>query len=214
MKGYTYLYSIFLAAATLTACGEDEYVYPDLVTEIACLETDANGFGTCIVTDEGTQWHLRGGNRPDSLAADSTYRVLAKFAPLNEEEATAYTLQKVISPLPKPESEYKTIQTDPVSIQSIWRSGEYLNLVLQVMMKDQPHSLSFIENGITTDKDGLQTLTLTLYHDQNGDVEAFYRKSYLSVPLWHYQGRLNKGDRIVFRLNTYEEGMTTRSFTY
>lgn len=215
MKRSDCLYAIFFTAATLlAACGEKEYVYPDLVTEIACLDTDDKGFGIRIVTDEGTVWRLSEGNRPDSLTADSTYRVLAKFAPRNDDEATAYTLQKVISPLPKPESEYPVIRTDPVRIQSVWRSGEYLNMVLQVMMKDRPHSLSFIENGIETDADGRQTLTLTLYHDRNEDAEAFYRKSYLSVPLWHYQGRLTKGDRIVLHLNTYEEGTVTRSFIY
>lgn len=215
MKRSDCLYAICLTAATLlAACGEKEYVYPDLVTEIACLDTDDKGFGIRIVTDEGTVWRLSKGNRPDSLTADSTYRVLAKFAPRNDDEATAYTLQKVISPLPKPGSEYPVIRTDPVRIQSVWRSGEYLNMVLQVMVKDRPHSLSFIENGIETDADGRQTLTLTLYHDRNEDAEAFYRKSYLSVPLWHYQGRLAKGDRIVLQLNTYEEGTVTRNFIY
>ena len=53
-----------------------------------------------------------------------------------------------------------------------------------------------------------------LYHDRKGDVEGFDQKYYLSVPLWHYQGILNKGDEIVFQLNTYKEGMTSRTFTY
>ena len=39
-------------------------------------------------------------------------------------------------------------------------------------------------------------------------------KYYLSIPLWHYQGVLDKGDQIILQLNTYKEGMTSRSFTY
>ena len=119
-----------------------------------------------------------------------------------------------ISTLPKLGSEYESIHTDPVSIQSIWRSGDYLNMVLQIMVKDQKHELSFIENGITTNADGTQTLTLTLYHDRKGDVEGFNEKQYLSIPLWHYQDILNKGDQIVLQLNTYKEGMTSRNYTY
>ena len=205
---------VFLSAVLLSACGKEDYVYPNLITEMTCLKTDAEGFGTQIVTDQGIIWHLQEGNRPDSLTADSTYRVVSRFAPINETEAQAYAFWKVIAPLPKPAEAYDIIHTDPVSIQSIWRSGDYLNMVLHIKVKDQEHELSFIENGITSGNDGTQTLMLTLFHDRKGDVEGFDQKFYLSVPLWHYQEKLNKGDRIVFQLNTFQEGMTSRTFIY
>ena len=207
-------YFILFAVVLLTACGEEEYVFPDLITEMSCLRTDSKGFGTQIITDEGTIWHLQEGSRPDSLTADSLYRVVSRFAPVADSEAVAYSFWEVISPLPKPENEYGSIHMDPVSIQSIWRSGDYLNMVLQVKVKDQEHELSFIDNGVVTNTDGSQTLTLRLFHDRKNDVEGFDQKFYLSVPLWHYQGKLNKGDAIVFQLYTYKEGMTTRTFIY
>ena len=207
-------YFILFAVVLLTACGEEEYVYPDLITEMSCLKTNAEGFGVQIITDNGTVWNLKEGNRPDSLTADSVYRVVSRFAPVADSEAVAYSFWKVISPLPKPESEYENIHLDPVDIQSIWQSGDYLNMVLQVMVKDKEHELSFIDNGITSNANGTQTLHLTLYHHRKDDVEGFMQKYYLSVPLWHYQGKLNKGDTIVFELYTYKEGMTQRTFTY
>ena len=207
-------YFILFAVVLLTACGEEEYVFPDLITEMSCLRTDSKGFGTQIITDEGTIWHLQEGSRPDSLTADSLYRVVSRFAPVADSEAVAYSFWEVISPLPKPENEYGSIHMDPVSIQSIWRIGDYLNMVLQVKVKDQEHELSFIDNGVVTNTDGSQTLTLSLFHDRKNDVEGFDQKFYLSVPLWHYQGKLNKGDAIVFQLYTYKEGMTSRTFIY
>ena len=207
-------YFILFAVVLLTACGEEEYVYPDLITEMSCLKTNAEGFGVQIITDNGTVWNLKEGNRPDSLTADSVYRVVSRFAPVADSEAVAYSFWKVISPLPKPESEYESIHLDPVDIQSIWQSGDYLNMVLQVMVKDKEHELSFIDNGITSNANGTQTLHLTLYHYRKDDVEGFMQKYYLSVPLWHYEGKLNKGDTIVFELYTYKEGMTQRTFTY
>jgi hypothetical protein len=81
-------------------------------------------------------------------------------------------------------------------------------------VKDQKHDLDFIENGVAENPDGTKTLTLTLYHDRKNDVEGFDEKYYLSIPLWHYQDKLNKGDQIVFQLNTYKEGMTSRNYTY
>ena len=214
MKTYLKAIYIFLSAALLSACGKEDYVYPNLITEMTCLKTDAEGFGTQIVTDQGIVWHLQEGNRPDSLTTDSTYRVVSRFAPINETEAQAYAFWKVIAPLPKPAEAYDIIHADPVSIQSIWRSGDYLNMVLHIKVKNQEHELSFIENGITSGNDGTQTLMLTLFHDRKGDVEGFDQKFYLSVPLWHYQDKLNKGDQIVFQLNTYQEGTTSRTFIY
>jgi hypothetical protein len=55
---------------------------------------------------------------------------------------------------------------------------------------------------------------LTLYHDRNNDIEGFNRKVYLSVPLWAYAGKLHKGDKIVFNIHTYKEGMTSRIFYF
>ena len=216
MKKLLIQYGILLfATVLLCACGEEEYIYPDLITEMTCLKTDSEGIGTEIITDDGQVWHLQEGNRPDSLTADSTYRVVSRFAPITDSDAKVYSLWKVISPLPKPEREYESTHTDPVSLQSIWRSGDYLNMVLQVLIKDQEHELSFIESALRTNETNKeQTLILTLYHDRKGDVEGFYQKFYLSVPLWHYKGILNKGDTIVFQLNTYKEGVIQRTFTY
>ncbi len=216
MKRLLIPYGILLfATLILSACGEEEYIYPDLITEMTCLKTDSEGIGTEIITDDGQVWHLQEGNRPDSLTADSTYRVVSRFAPITDSDAKVYSLWKVISPLPKPEREYPSTHTDPVSLQSIWRSGDYLNMVLQVLVKDQEHDLSFIESALRTNETNKeQTLILTLYHDRKGDVEGFYQKFYLSVPLWHYKGILNKGDTIVFQLNTYKEGVIQRTFTY
>ena len=214
MNRFLTRYLILYAVLVFTSCGEEAYVYPDLINEMVCLKTDNQGFGTHFITDEGHTWHLAKDNRPDSLTADSTYRVVSRYAPLSETDAKAYSFYKTISTLPKLGSEYESIHTDPVSIQSIWRSGDYLNMVLQIMVKDQKHELSFIENGITTNADGTQTLTLTLYHDRKGDVEGLNEKQYLSIPLWHYQDILNKGDQIVLQLNTYKEGMTSRNYTY
>lgn len=198
----------------LTACGEEEYVYPDLITEFSCLTTDTKGFGTQIITDKGKIWHLKEGNRPNKLTPDSTYRVVSRFAPIDDTYATAYSFWKVISSIPQPENLYETIHTNPVSTQSIWKSGDYLNLILQIKVKDEQHELSFIDHGITTNEDGTQTLTLSLFHDRKDDIEGFDEKYYLSVPLWHYQGKLNQGDQIVINLNTYQAGMISRTFIY
>ena len=206
---------LFIFAVNLfISCGEDEYIYPDVITSFVNLQTNEQGIGYRLITDEGKIMDIPVKQRPsDKLTPDSIYRVISKYVP-KDNEVDVYVLQSVISNIPKQEDDFETIHTDAVSIQSIWRSGEYLNMILQVMVKDQKHQFAFSENGITSDSEGKKTLSFTLYHNRNNDVEGFYHKAYLSIPLWHYKNQLNQGDDIQLHLNTYEEGMTSRTYTY
>ena len=180
----------FLTSLLLGACGEDDYVYPNVLTDMIDLKTDHTGTGRYLITDEGTEWRIQSRTGLDGLAPDTTYRTVTMYAPLTDSE-----------------------EAEKEAMQSIWRGGNYLNLILQVKVKDQKHGYHFIENKLEN-KDGEQTLYLTLYHDRNNDIEGFNRKVYLSVPLWAYAGKLHKGDKIVFNIRTYKEGMTSRIFYF
>ncbi len=204
----------------LWACGnDDDYIYPNVIMELVDLQTDATGAAAYLITDDGIQWHLQPREGLDALVPDTTYRTVSMYSPLSHvgssmQEAIIYNAQPVISPIPHPANEVDGIKTDPVTLQSIWRGGRYLNLIVQAKVKNQKHIYGFIENELVKEKDGTQTLHLTLYHDRNNDQEGFDSTLYLSVPLWAYSNVLHKGDKIVFHLNTYKEGMTNRTFEY
>lgn len=200
------------------ACSDDDYIYPNVLTDMTDLRTDHTGTARYLITDDGTEWHIQPRTGLDGLAPDTTYRTVTMYEPLTKQEgkdkeAILYNTQQVISLVPQPESAFKEIKTDPVAIQSIWRAGNYLNLILQVKVKDKKHSYHFIENKLEIHEEK-QTLHLTLYHDRNNDIEGFNQKVYLSVPLWTYAGKLRQGDQIVFSIHTYKEGMTSRSFNF
>lgn len=157
----------------------------------------------------------------DGLTPDSTYRTVSIYEPkeMNAQgNATAllYSCQLIIAVKPVTVDKLPDgiAKTDPLDIQSVWKSGNYLNLILLPMAKEKSHIFHFMEDGITDNEDGSRTLHLTLYHNQNGDYEAFTRKSYLSIPLWAYEGRLAQGDRVILRINTYEKGFVSYEFTY
>ena len=40
------------------------------------------------------------------------------------------------------------------------------------------------------------------------------KSTLLHIPLWAYAGKLHKGDKIVFNIRTYKEGMTSRIFYF
>lgn len=213
-----FLTYIFLTVFLLSneGCQEDDYVYPDVLTEFTEVQTNDEGVLTYLLTDQGDKYQILEREGLDGLTPDSIYRTLCVYQITDVEKETVqlYSAQKVLSMLPKPASAFSNgIRTDPLDIQSIWLSGKYLNMVLLPMAKDKSHIFHFVENSLTQDNEGRAQLELTLYHDQNGDYEAFTRKTYLSIPLWGYGNKLDTGDRIVLHIQTYKEGNTTREFT-
>ncbi|MGL4851608.1 MAG: hypothetical protein ACRC3Z_02985 [Phocaeicola sp.] len=217
MKRLYYLYLILTTSLLLIGCSKEAYVYPELTTEFINLGTDNTGVGKYLLTDQGERLAIENTTGLGGLKKDTVYRVVSRHAPIDgfdETTVRVYAIESVIAPIPVHESEFREIYTDAVELQSIWRKEEFINMVLRVKVKDTAHGFHFIENRIELEEDGTKTLYLTLYHDRKEDVEAFYRTSYLSVPLWHYSNQLKEGDKIVFQLNTYKEGMTSRTFIY
>lgn len=221
MKRVPLLLSTFFCLLFLGACKEDEYVYPNVISTFIDVTTDASGTLQDLITDKGETLQILNREGLDGLTPDSTYRTVSIYEPKETDtqgNATAllYSCQLIIAVKPVTANKLPDgiAKTDPLNVQSVWKSGNYLNLILLPMAKEKSHIFHFIEDGITDNEDGSRTLHLTLYHNQNGDYEAFTRKSYLSIPLWAYEGRLAQGDQVILRINTYEKGFVSYEFTY
>jgi hypothetical protein len=207
-----------LLGAFLPACGDsdDDYVYPSVLTNFVDLRTDGEGVASTLLTDEGRVLTIHPREGLGGLTPDSTYRMVTMYEPLDEgNEVQLYTAQKAIAPYPRPLKDFKQVVTDPVELTSIWRGGNYLNVIVKAQVKNVAHAYHFIQQGITRhEDDGHRTLELMLYHDRNSDTEAFSRTVYLSVPLSVYADSLQAGDSIRFSLNTYGQGITSRLFAW
>ncbi len=213
-------YILFLCCmSAFTACKDEEYVYPNVLTEMVDIKTDSSGKLSSIDTDYGSSYKINERSGLEGFTPDSVYRTLSIFETLDSESnsmsATLYSCQFVISAIPSTEDKFTDgIKTDPLDIERIWRSGDYINMVLDVKAKDKTHIINFIDYGINENPDGSSTLSITLYHNQNGDYEAFTKKAYASVPLWPYKEKLKQGNKIEITVNTYKEGITKREFNY
>ena len=216
-KGF---YIIILGCiVTFSSCKKDEYVYPSVLTELVDIKTNSSGKLSYIQSDNGDMYQIMERSGLEGFTPDSTYRALSIFEPGESSNdfftAKVYSCQFVISVIPSPADKFdKGIKTDPLDIDRIWSSGNYINMVLDIMAKDKTHVLNFVDNGITNNADGSKTLDITVYHDQNGDYEAYTKKAYASIPLWPYRRILAEGDRIIVHINTFKEGNTTREFHY
>lgn len=215
MKQKYLLPLLWLTLLVGVSCKEDDYVYPSVVTEFIDGQTDSEGVLSRLITDEGEVYTIQLREGLDGLTPDSLYRTVSVYQPLTESgEVYLYSAQLIMAldPLPA-ESFTEGVVTDPLDVRSVWRSGDYINLILKPMVKDKNHAFHFADYGIT-EEGGANTLHLTLYHNRNDDYEAFTREVYLSIPLREYKDKLRSGDTIALQINTYEKGFSTYTFTY
>ena len=169
-----YLLILLLCTVVLVSC-QEEYVYPSVVTEFIDARTNGEGKLTWLITDQGDTLDIQERSGLDGLCADSTYRTITIYEHLEEEASQTYPMVKVysvqqilsISPVDKNNFSPGEISTDPLDIQSIWRSGNYLNLILLPLVKEGKHIYMAVETELTRHSDGHQTLNLILHHDRN-----------------------------------------------
>lgn len=139
-------------------CKEEDYVYPSVVTEFIGAQTDSDGTISQLVADNGTVYPVLQRDGLGGLIADTLYRTISIYEPLPQEDgketaAQLYSCQLVLSMNPLAEKAFKgQIKTDPVDIQSIWLSGNYVNMILLVQYKDQTHAYHFIDEALLPTK--------------------------------------------------------------
>lgn len=219
MRNVRYILPPFLSLLLITlicmSCDdESDYVYPAVVTEFVDAHVNSDQFIDKIVTDQGEVLSLENRVSAEKLQAEKHYRSICMYERdyCQAEQAMVYSLKLVYASTPVPKEKFiNGVKTDPLSIQSIWRGGNYLNIVALPKAQNITHGFYFIEDSIVT-RNNITKLYLKLYHDQNNDLEAYEQKTYLSVPLESYS--MQKNDSIYFRVNTYKEGLKTWKFAY
>lgn len=208
---------ILLCMLSIGACKED-YTYPNVLTELADVQTDSAGKPQQLTTDHGDTFIVSKYTSTNKFVADTLYRMITVFEPIegHTNQLHLHAAQPIFSEIPLPVIAFKDgIKTDPIDIQSIWRAGNYLNMILHVQTKEEPHEFHFVHQGIYPSKEqGKQVLELTFFHDKKEDYEAFTTKYCFSIPLKPYAKKLKKGDIIRLHLNTYKEGFIIREFKY
>ncbi len=217
-KGYfRHIITISSILLAFCACSDDnDFVYPNMITELAEMKTGKDGNIQSLVVDNGICYEIQNKDKYDGLIKDSTYRVLASYVQVDDENKSLVeikTIRLTYSSYPIKREKVKQIATDPVELQSIWTSGNYLNVYVISKVKDIQHIYRFIEDSITT-SNGRKTLHLSLLHQRNNDIEGYNRTVYLSVPLYPYHQTFSRNDSVSFTLNTYKNGFVKRTFPF
>lgn len=200
---------------------EDDYRYPSVRTDFACIATDGKGRIEHLLLDDGssypvhlTQDFLKAYDDEPTYKRDTLYRLLSIYELVstaqNDTVADLYALGSIISQVPTPLREDEELHQDPVYLQSIWLSGGYLNFVLEVKALNGKHSIGFVD----TTPEAMQGKEFTFYHRVIDDVESYRQKLHGSIPLSPFHDCLQQGDTLRFVVNTYDKGNTVYTYPF
>lgn len=208
------LYLLIPILALLCSCEDttDDYRYPSVFTDYACFVTNNAGKIEQMRLDNGCTYpilfsdeYLEAHDREPIYKADTLYRVISVYeldAAADDTTAYIYSIHSVISTVPTPLSANEKLHCDPVYLQSIWRSGGYLNMVIEIKALDGKHSVGYVD----TTPEGMHGKEFTFYHQVISDVESYRQRLYGSIPLAPFNNVLQQGDTLRFVINTYDEG--------
>lgn len=210
--GIFFLSVLFVVSAFIVSCAADEENrrYPALLSEFVEVTTTSSARLDLLCTDAGERLPVSNSASIETsrLTPDSTYRAIGRYERVLSDngvwEATLYALQLIPSSYAVSASSFSEIKRDPVAMQSLWRGGNYLNIILLVKAQNGKHLFRFIDEGMISSADGVNTFSFSLYHDAAGDVEAYTQKVYLSIPLSPYAEYLSVGDTLSFAIPTSE----------
>lgn len=165
----------------LSACHDEEQMWPSYVQDLACLQADADGRGTTLVLDNGTRYGVN--NPPSGMEAHEARRVCTYYLLQANGGVRLMGTRSVLVAEAKHYAPDKCV-CDPLTLMAAWTGGGFLNLRLALMASAAgSHYLGFHLQEAVPQPDGALTQHLLLLHDQNADPLYFTREVYLSMPL-------------------------------
>lgn len=208
-----------LLLCLLTACGDDDYHYPNAKLEFLTARAGDDGYLQSILTDEGKTYKVVEDVANTHIEANSSIRIVSNHGPTAAPDGTSgeklYATIHPVSIKPQPAAYFKDgIKTDPAEISSIWMGLDYLNIVVNVKAQSGKHSFHFIEDRAFMDSTNKQEeVYLTLYHDAAGDI-GYTQRAYLSVPLRQYAEEGVQKVTVHFSLHTESGEIKTYDLDY
>lgn len=217
LRGCLLLSAVLLAAS----CETDTYDTGD--GELSYLRAD---FVEAYTNDDGKlQYAVNDDDELLTLAspkavswmtvADTMYRALLYYDVLTVEPIT---VSSVLVPGIAMAEDVDSIATDPLYWDTSWISanGRYINLGMTMMLGAQDgeigtQSLGMVCNDITSADDGTTTVSLLLFHNQNGVPEYYSQRFYVSIPVSYLPCGTSEGDIVTLTVNTYD-GEVTKEF--
>lgn len=187
MKHFIYIITIALLALATTGCEKNDNgieQYPYNLDIVSCnIQPDSTlYFDQILPADRGTVTLIP--NPAVAYKVREGQRILLQFYDKGNIDNSSKQIEiisasSILNGTIKniPLDSINATKNDLVRINSAWRTGEYLNLNVQIEYYNRPHKLA-----LYYDLDQPQTDTLDVYlrHDNNGDAMGYWAQTYAS----------------------------------
>lgn len=191
MKSGMQMLLLLLGMVMAGACTNDAYEsgdgrYSYLRADFCMLHAAGSGLADYALTDDGDT--LRFSSPATVLWAmqpDSLYRALVYH---DVSRRTLFGASRVMVVQPMLPSDSATVSTDPLTIESAWAAGGYLNIGFAVKTGQSDsievrQQLGLLLEQASVDASGKRTIALRVTHAQNGMPEYYTVRGYMSMPL-------------------------------
>lgn len=109
--------------------------------------------------------------------AEDGQRVVINYVPLKGDTVKIRNVSNIFTGAIDEKGYPEKHHTDPVKIQSVWVSGHYLNMILEVEYHSKPHTIGLLRDT------GSGTADLYFSHSANDDPPGYPKKMYASFSL-------------------------------
>lgn len=177
--------------AMTAACSSDSYdtgdgEYSYLQADFCMAHATAAKTVDYFVTDRGDSVRLASPATASWLPAkDTLCRALAYY---DKASQRMFALSQVLVARPMAKVSADSVATDPMTIESAWTGGGFLNIGIAVKSGstdkvDARQAIGIMADSVCADGDTVRAVTLRLLHAQNGVPEYYTVRTYLSMPI-------------------------------
>lgn len=193
-RGMTRRRALIGTLATLAlaaACSNEPYDtgdgrYSYLQADFGMVHVTAMKTADYLLTDHGDSVRFAAPATASWLPAkDTLCRALVYH---DVKTRRVFTLSQVLVTRPLATTSTDSMPTDPLTIESAWPAGGYINIGFAVKSGktdevDARQSIGLMVDDIETKGDTVRAVTLRVLHGQNGVPEYYTVRGYLSTPL-------------------------------
>lgn len=203
--GWGFILLLFIACTTDSyETGDGRYSF--LTADFCMAHTSQSGELDYALIDDGDSLRLSPAAQADwAKRPDSLYRTLLYYEVSDGQTVRPYAANRVYMLRPSTETEVRDMPTDPLTLQTVWKSagGKYLNIGFQLKTGKTEGVDSLQRLALACDSvaglPGAEVYHLRLMHDQNTVPQYYSVTGYATIPL----NAFPRGSRIRLRVPTY-----------